>query len=90
MWFYVLTKDRRDFDQIKTLDELRVVLDGHFRDHPSENIVLLSSDPWECPSTIYYDACMDSTADDLAGSIDFIGIFSSSAAAFAAAEKEPT
>lgn len=82
MWFYVLAKERRDFDPIETLDELRLVLDDHFRNYSSEKIVLLSSDSWEVHDEPDF-AWMNRTAADLAGSIDFIGIFSSSSAVFA-------
>lgn len=88
IWFFVLTKKHRDFDPIKTLLDLKRTLEGHFRDHPNEPVVLMSSVPWDCSSTVHYDAWQDTTADDLADTIDFIGIFHSTTDAYSAAEKE--
>ena len=87
VWFLVFTNERRDFDPIKTLSALGTVLDVHFSEHPNEQIVLQSSDPFECSSTYHYDAYQDSTADDLAASIDHIGIFSSASDALASAKE---
>lgn len=88
LWFFVFTKNRPDFVPIKTLPDLERILGDHFHENENEPVVLMSSGSWDCSSTVHYDAYQDTTADDLAETIEFIGIFHSTTDAFSAAEKE--
>ena len=88
IWLFVFTKNRKDFVPIETLPALERILEDHFRENENEPVALMSSRSWNCSSTVHYDAYQDTTADDLADTIDFIGIFHSTTDAYSAAEKE--